>query len=88
MSLRLPLSSSPLRELFDVADLAKLGDTAEVRKLPTYREAITRGREFLDSCPMARSICYLALLANGTLVLARVTRANARALWQFGKVAP
>lgn len=87
MSLRLPLASSSLRELVDLDLLASLGDLANVRKLPTYREAITSAHEFLAASPTAKSVNSLVLRADGQLWLLRISRSNAKRLWNFGKVA-
>ena len=40
MSLALPTSNSPLRQLFDVADLAALASPSNRAQLPTFRQTV------------------------------------------------
>ena len=47
MSLHLPSSSSSIRNLFDLADLAAIGQPGGWQKLPSLRDAINGGRNFL-----------------------------------------
>jgi hypothetical protein len=85
MSLRLPLSSSPVRELFDVADLATLGNFEGLRKLPTLRQALHAGREFLAANKAARSLHSIVLRGNGDVALIYVgPRGGWREVWNFG----
>ena len=79
--LRLPLSDSPLRELFDVADLAN-------KQWCTLAEARTSARKTFEAHkPGAiRSVYFLVLLAAGDVVLMRVGPRGGRViLWRFGQ---
>lgn len=79
MSLRLPLQSSALRELFEVADLA------EPAKLPSFALALRGAREFLAKEPAARAVNSIAIRANGQVWLFRVgKRGGWKRLWNFG----
>jgi hypothetical protein len=86
MSLLLPASDSPLRELFDVRDLANL-DNAEGRaSIATFRQALDGGREFLAGYMGAKSVNSICLRADGELWLIEVTRKTWRRKWNFGKL--
>lgn len=86
MSFRLPLTGSPLRELFDVRDLLPYGEPGGLLKAPTFRQFIATGRETLANCPGVRSVHGFALRADGHLILLRVGPGNrTRRLWDFSK---
>jgi hypothetical protein len=85
MSLKLPPIDSPVRQLFDVAFIADACSPANRSKLPTFREALRNGREFLARAPSAKAVNMLALRADGAVWLVKVTpRAWSRA-WSFGQ---
>lgn len=85
--LKLPLQGSKARELVDVEFLATLGDSANVRRLPTFRGAVSSSRAFLTADPAAKSVNVHALRADGELWLVTVTPRAVRRVWNFGKVA-
>ena len=85
--LHMPLSDSPLRDLFDTADLVRLAHPDNRSDLPTFRQAVTAARRHLDLDPAARAAHGIGLCADGTLRLIRVGRRGGIArLWNFGKI--
>ncbi len=87
MSLRLPSSDSPIRERFDLSQLAELGSSSEkLRQLPTFRDAIRSGQEYLAKESAVKSVDYLTLRANGSVALVEVRRSTQKEVWNFGKV--
>ena len=79
MSLSLPVSNSPLRQMFEVNDLVHW------HNLPTFREALFAARNFLAVDSAARSVNSLAVMADGTIRLLQVgKRGGVRRLWNFG----
>ena len=82
MSLSLPLSSSPLRECFDLADLVPLGMPGGKLKAPTFTQARIGARDFLAGSS-AKSVNSICLRADGSLVLARFSRNASKVLWKF-----
>lgn len=88
MSLALPASDSPVRALIDMELLASLGDSANVRRLPTYREAVNSSRATLVLDAAVHSVHTLALRADGELWLVRVSRRmqSAQRVWNFGRI--
>ena len=79
MSLRLPLTSSPLRESFDVASLV------DWRSLPNFREALTGCRSTIEGDTRIRSVNSIAIRADGEIWLIQVGRKGGwKRLWNFG----
>ena len=79
MSLHLPLTSSPLRETFDVASLV------EWRSLPNFRDALAGCRNYIASEASARSVNSLTIRADGEIWLIQVGRKGGwKRLWNFG----
>jgi len=87
MSLALPTSSSPLRQLFDVADLAALASPSNRAQLSTFRGTVQSAKSFFAGEPAAKSLNAVTLRANGELWLVEVKRSGAwRKLWNFGQL--
>lgn len=87
MSLRLPLSSSPIRELFDVRHLADLAAPANRSKLLGFRETILSARRTMESDKAIRSVHSICLRADGELWLIRVgPKGGWKKVWNFGKL--
>lgn len=82
MSLKLPLADSPIREKFDMADLVEAARCP--RNLPAFREALDRGRAFLRKSPVASAVNFLALSADGSIILLEVKRMSSKRLFNFG----
>ena len=83
MSLKLPPSDSPIRALFDMRQLAEVGDPANRPMLPKFPEALANARAFLEDEPDARSICMFALSSNGKLWLLRISKSGSCPVWNF-----
>ena len=87
MSLKIPASSSPLRELFDVADLAALADIQVRVKLPTLPQAKMSARNTFANDSALRQVNMLVIRANGELHLTALgPRGGVKRLWNFGKL--
>ena len=85
--LSLPTSSSPLRQLFDVATLAEVASPANRSKLPTFRQTVQSAKEFFASETSAKSLNAVTLRASGELWLVEVKRSGGwRKLWNFGQL--
>lgn len=85
--LSLPLSSSPLRQLFDVADLAALASPSNRAQLSTFRQTVQSAKEFFAGETSAKSLNAVTLRADGELWLVEVKRSGAwRKLWNFGQL--
>jgi len=78
MSLLLPPQGSPVRDLFEVSDLA------DYMKLPTFRQALTNARAYMRAQRGARAVNTLCMRANGDIELLRVTRRAFLTLFNFG----
>jgi len=85
MSLHLPSSSSSIRNLFDLADLAAIGQPGGWQKLPSLRDAINGGRNFLAKDSGAKALHSLVLRADGSIALHKITRQSQHEVWNFGK---
>ena len=87
MSLALPLATSPLRQLFDVADLAEMASPANRSKLPNFRQSLNSAKDFFAVETSAKALNAVTLRANGELWLVEVKRSGAwRKLWNFGQL--
>ena len=85
MSLKLPASSSPLRELFDLADLAALTDVKNRMKLPNLQKAKFSARQMFSSDDAIRQVHMLVIRANGELHLMKFgPKGGTKKLWNFG----
>lgn len=85
MSLVLPLSGSPVRELFDVAHLVEIADPANRAKLATFRECISNARKMYAGNKAIKAVHSFCLRANGELWLIRVgPRGGWKKVWNFG----
>lgn len=82
MSLKLPPADSPLREKFDLYHLVEAGRNS--RSLPTFREALARGREYLARSPGVSGVNYLALRADGSISLVEIKAGSFKHLFNFG----
>jgi hypothetical protein len=79
MSLALPLSDSPIREMFDIRDLI------DWRGLPTFRQGLTSAKAFLAAEPAARSVNSIVIRADGEIWLIRIgKRGGWKRVWNFG----
>lgn len=69
MSHLLPPANSPLREMFDIADLVAIG--TKQREPITFKDAVFASKRFFASQPkgLVKSVVYIALKADGSLVL-------------------
>lgn len=85
MSFRLPLTDSPLRELFDVRDLLPYGEPGGLLKAPTLRQALNAARDMIAADSAVRAVHSLCLMADGSLCLLRVKAASSKILWNFSK---
>lgn len=83
MPLSLPLTGSPLREMFDVRCLL------HPRKLPTFRECVHSARRTFEQATMPiQNVQCVCMRADGTIELVQFgPRGGHRTLWVFGKVA-
>ena len=85
--LSLPLSSSPLRQLFDVADLAAMAAPQNRERLTSFRQVLQSAKSFFAGETSAKAVNYVTLRANGELWLVEVKRSGAwRKLWNFGQL--
>lgn len=85
MSLILPPADSPLRDLFDVSDLAKLPDAVMRGKLMSLDRSIFGAFESNFGGDGVVSINVLAEF-EGNIVLAQISRSSAEVLWNFGSL--
>jgi hypothetical protein len=86
MSFHLPLASDPLRETFDVRDVAAMAN-AEVRaRLQGVAQTRKVCRAWLKKNPEAASLHALARTAHGDLVLIRVDSLSQSIAWTFGSL--
>ncbi len=76
--LSLPLTSSPLRELFELATLV------DYQKLPDFRRAVSACRNTVQQRGI-RSVHSVCMRAAGEIVLIKVgKRGGVKQLWNFG----
>ena len=80
MSLHLPPSGDPLRELRDLAAFAAPGAPRNA-----FLATLVDSRAFLARNPEALSLHAFAFRANGDLWLIEVTRGGWRKKWHFGR---
>lgn len=79
MSLLLPGARSPLRDLFEVTDLA------EPCKLPSFALALRSARKAIEGDKAIAGVNAIAIKADGDIVLFHVGKRGAhRTLWTFG----
>lgn len=84
MSLRLPSPSSPLREMFDVADVVPFGMPGGMMKAPTFTECRIGAAKFFAGEPAASAVNSICLRASGALELVQFgPRGGVRTLWRF-----
>lgn len=83
---KLPLTGSPLRQLFEVADLVAI--TTGEQPVRPFGRALSSARAFLRDNKAARSVVFIALeAATDNLCLYRVgNRGGHKRLWVFGPV--
>lgn len=82
MSLRLPPSASPLRELFTLDDLV------DPFRLPSLRRAYAAAKCHLRDEPAVRAVNALIMYVDGTVRLVRFGREGGiKVLWTFGNPA-
>jgi hypothetical protein len=87
MSLRLPLTGSKQRELFDVAHLAEFCSPENRSKIVTYREAIAAGIRSVSSNKAIKAVHLFCMRADGEIWLIRVgCRHGVSKVWNFGKL--
>jgi len=85
--LSLPTSDSPLRELFDVAELAAMAAPGNRQNMPTFRDVRLKAPSFFASEPAARSFHAIVVRADGQLWLVRFGRKGGwKRLWNFGQL--
>jgi hypothetical protein len=87
MSLKLPASDSPIRELFDVGHLADVASPANRRNLPTLAQARRQAIQIFKA-GAAKSATFIVLRMNGTIGLVQFgNRGGVRHVWNFGGAA-
>ena len=87
MSLALPLSGSPIREMIDLEVLADMAHPGNRTKIPTFRQSLESGRAFLKADKAARSVFSYTLRADGSLWLLKVNKNGSwKCEWDFGKL--
>lgn len=86
MSLSLPLTGSPQREWFDVADLVAV--TTGERPLLCLPQALRQARDLFAANPAARRVAFIVLRAeNDQVDLITVgPRGGWKREWRFGPV--
>lgn len=86
MSLRLPPVGSPVRELFDMEQLAEAGMPGGRFKLPTLNEARRSGVKMIaESNGAIKAAHFLCHMADGAIFLVRIgAKGNAGGAWNFG----
>ena len=85
--LHMPLSDSPLRGLFDTADLVRYAHPDNRANMMTFRQGVNTCRHYLAFDAAAQSAHTIVLCADGTLRLIRVGRRGGIArLWNFGEI--
>lgn len=85
--LHLPSSTSPLRSLFDVAELAVNAAPGNRQNMPTFRDARLKAPAFFADEPAAQSLHAVVARADGQLWLVRFGRKGGwRRLWNFGQL--
>lgn len=85
--LHLPSSNSPLRSLFDVAELAVMASPENRQKMPTFRDARLKAPVFFTAEPAARELYAIVVRADGQLWLVRFGRRGGwRRVWNFGQL--
>lgn len=78
MALALPASTSPLRDLFDVADLA-------AKRFVTLRQAVHTARSMFAADAAVKAVNFIVLTADGTVKLIAIgPKGGRRTLWIFG----
>lgn len=83
MSFQLPSKTSPLRELFELEHLAKVGNG---ECITTFVEARMAARRVLEDTCVASVVC-IVVMADGAVRLYRFTPSQApESLWLFGKI--
>lgn len=94
MSLKLPAANSPVRDLFDMADLAERAAPAVRGQLPTLAQARSQARKAFEydraNQPRVewrlRAVTYFVLRANGDLHLITFgPKGGFRIRWNFGQ---
>lgn len=85
MSLKLPSQDSPIRELFDIRDLAAFGHPTNRTTAVTFRDTLTASRQWLATNPEARAVHQFVYRANGDLWLVKITRRSWGRVWNFGQ---
>lgn len=83
---KLPLPDTEAREAMgDIETLAVMLDPANVAKLPTLRQALNQGRNFMARSPEVKAVHYVILRADDERHLIRVGRRGGwRKVWNFG----
>ena len=83
--LTLPFSSSPLRSLFSVADVAEMASPANRHLIPNTQRALMSLRKTVAGDAAIRSATGIAVSCDGDLVLLRVGALGGfKRLWNFG----
>lgn len=83
MSLHLPPMSSPLRELFEVADVVPFGMPGGMLKAPLFGVCRAQAQTMMADRAIAAVNC-ICLRANGALELVQFgPRGGVKRLWRF-----
>lgn len=79
--LALPVTGSPLREMFEVQQLLR------PRELPTFRQCAHAARStFAASGPEVRAVNSVCLRADGAIELVKFgPKGGHKTMWKFGK---
>lgn len=84
MSVNLPTTTNPTRQLIDVASIAETLSPVNRGKLPTLRQALTNAAAYFAAEPAAKAMHVVCRKANDTIVLERVGRRGGhKTIWTF-----
>lgn len=85
MSLKLPTQDSPVRDLFDIRDLAAFGHPDNRTKVGSFQDTLRQARAALVADPQVVAIHQFVFRADGDLWLVKVTRRSWSKVWNFGQ---
>jgi len=84
MSINLPTTTDPTRQLIDVAIIAEMLSPVNRGKLPTLRQALASAAAYFAVEPVAEAILVVCIKASGAIVLERIGRKGGhKTLWTF-----
>lgn len=84
MSINLPTTTNPTRELIDVASIVEMLSPVNRGKMPTLRQALASAASYFAVEPAAAAVHVVCIKASGAIVLERIgKRGGHRTLWTF-----